>query len=234
MKTEIRQDEPSVAELVEAWLVYANGQHGKYSYVARHAVENGEIGNQLPLTTQGLSSTLYALLQRETPAAAIWPHEVLMHDSMRERVVWMAPRGPTLTHFKCQEIGEKSAYVELPTLIFDQKGSTLRICAIKGNERPRDNTPVFHSTLFNVYDDGYVCTGQVKLLKPTTPKAILQNQTNLLAGVNTHQNGHEKKTKHKNGLYAMWKEALKSGEILESWLRPLDNLTLAKWLNQND
>jgi PRTRC genetic system protein B len=220
------------AQLSEAWLIYT--RKGKPLHLARHTIEKGEIAGSLPVSKSALIDAFSALSGNNNDEIVVWPETLLSSRPIANEYVWYRPRSLALTRFDCEELGCKEAWIELPTLVFHTHMSSMSVCAVAGNSRPNANTPIFHSALFNTYDNGSICLGEVNVPYIHTPKDLLLAESLLLNASNTHPNTHEVSSRHKNGLFAMWAQLLKNGGSLKTqWLAPMRQFShLGQWLNR--
>lgn len=224
-------------ELISALLMYGD-RNGVLTHASLHNVNRGIIQpSTAPLTMDALHTLEEGLRKglsespRPTNGLAIWPENILFHDTRRRIIAWHVPAQKMLQRFNNADLGNRKASLFLPSFVLVQKEASLSICSVKSKDRPQGNSPTFHAPLFNTYENGDVCLGGIRLPFPETPEQLLQNQQQFFAGVNTHPNGNHSKTKYKFGIYALWKKLLDKPATpwRDIWLTP-KGLTLSDWL----
>ena len=68
----------------------------------------------------------------------------------------------------------------IPPLLWVANKQNLKIFALESDERPDENTPIFHAPFFNVYENGNVCMGtvDVKIKNSTTLEEFTESWEN--------------------------------------------------------
>jgi PRTRC genetic system protein B len=221
-----------------AILLYSDG--GAIGHASLHKVADGVVDSAAkPLSLKALRDLSHNLARgiTQTPVkaacAAIWPSTILYLDKQEEKALWYLPQANTLQVFEDDELGRRKENLNMPTLVFYQSGTSLSVCAIQGTQRPEGDTPVYHAPLFNVYENGVICLGQVKLKRPCTADDVFSNQAEYLIGINTHPNGRHCKTTFPTGIHGLWNHLLANPTTPwdDQWLSPAD-CTLSQWIEE--
>lgn len=180
-------DIPSVLrayQLYQAIFVYKPvEQDASFSfYVETHPVENKD-GVPLLLEGKPLSiNTINELVkvfadkkinEKLIPLELI-PQELLYFSPQRECVIWHIPAEKRCLFFS-KNLNIPSGEYFCPALLFSANGmKSLKVFALKSNNRPSLKSKVYIAPFFNIYEDGKVCTGNVKIPKqtPDVPSVI--------------------------------------------------------------
>jgi PRTRC genetic system protein B len=75
--------------------------------------------------------------------------------------VWHTPQKRVKLFFK-EGLGIKSGFANVPALVWKATKSSIAVFAINETEVSAD-TPLFNAPFFNIYEDGRVCMGNVRL-----------------------------------------------------------------------
>jgi PRTRC genetic system protein B len=86
-------------------------------------------------------------------------------------ILWWAPSAPRRVFFT-KETGLRSGIYPLPATLFLVADRTLYTWALSIGVRPTPSTPIYHSPLFNVYEDGRCCMGNINLPGNASPGTI--------------------------------------------------------------
>lgn len=164
----------------------------------------------------------------------IIPANVLYTDPHQAVTVWWRPGKPTPQFFDCEELGLVQGVCAMPSLVFAQTDKSLSVCAIRGHDRPANDTPIYHAPLFNTYDNTSVCLGDVTLEPISSFASIDRNESAFLRGINTHANGIHIKTLYPTGIYALWRDLVANPSISwnDAWLNPC-NKSMGQWLKKD-
>ncbi|MGF6637149.1 PRTRC system protein B [Paraburkholderia tuberum] len=196
--------------LSSALLLYTaqNGSH----YATVHPVaaerETGRpiIGAGRPLDRKALIDALMQLDRNAAPKADFLPATVLGVTSAA--VTWWCPPAPRRVFFRCEELGERSAIVPHPGLVFQASTNGFSVFALKGDSRPEPSTPLFEPPYFNTWDRGKICIGSANVPRRIEVAAIGGWEEGFFTSAFTHPNHGGKRVEYKNGFYAFWKDML--------------------------
>lgn len=196
--------------LSSALLLYTaqNGSHYATAHpvAAEHKTGRPIIGAGRPLDRKALIDTLLQLDRNAAPKADFLPATVLGVTSAA--VTWWCPPAPRRVFFKCEELGERSAVVPHPGLVFQASTNGFSVFALKGDSRPDPSTPLFEPPYFNTWDRGKICIGSANVPRRIEVAAIAGWEEGFFTSAFTHPNHGGKRVEYKNGFYAFWKDML--------------------------
>lgn len=229
-------DSNPTPQLSHALLLWSN--NNSPAYASLNPVKAGVIGHQpkaltskqlLQFSQQMIAPLAASILKNRS--VEITPERVLLNDPVNDLTVWWRPSRPTPQFFSCEELGTIQGVCNMPSLVFAQHERSLSVCAIAGNQRPTNDTPVFHVPMFNTYDNGSVCLGGVSLSSIEKWTDMDQNESDFLRGINTHPNGNHIKTRYPTGIFALWRDLVKDPKLAwnDNWLNPM-KLDLQNWI----
>lgn len=212
MQAVIQTSDASV-QLSQALLLYT-GQNMK-PYLSVHGVQHPKVGQ--PVILPGVPASkagLIAMLQSLAPE--IYPKPSLMDERVLAQgpdcLVWYNKPQKRKVWFKCKQLGERSATVPLPGLVFmrNASSSAWHVFAYKGDGRPTAETPLYTSPFFNVWSGGKICVGNVDV-----PNGAVANNPEawdeaFFNSYFTHPNIHQPKelTLARGGAYKLWERLL--------------------------
>lgn len=236
------QDGAEKAILSHAVLLYtANDQYSsnrKTVFATVHDVAdcgtkkkpNVQIMPGAPITKEGLISALGSLSDEYLCDLNLLPEHLLGFSP--KHMIWWRPAGKARVFFRTKELGNKSAVVPHPALLFAVIGGQWSVHALKDSVRPTMDTPLFHAPYFNVYDHGNICVGSAAIPDRLSPSTIATWEQAFFESEFTHVNGQIKKIAHPRGEYAFWKEMLegKYDDFPTELLVPKENVVLADLL----
>lgn len=208
MKVAINSDDNSL-HLASAILLYEDRQ-SRTAYASGHTVSRDEQGKLTIEAGAGISAT--ALNKAYT--------DLLGHNTLHfleERVLaynghtllcWFPPMERSIYFDAPEPMGKRQGMVPHPGLVLLVSPSTEpRFFAVKGNQRPTANTPLFHAPYLNIYgSDGAICMGNVK--EPDcSPAAIDEWESVFFNSHFTHANAGTK-VRYPGGIYSLWVDLL--------------------------
>ena len=197
MKPTTVEKQPSATfKLDAAALVYSNGAD---AYVTLHKVDTkggrATIGAGEPATKAKLTRIVEAISGQVGMQG--WMDSRVLYMSGKA-LVWWRPAGPVTMHFaKHGKHPARSGTAIQPPLIFAVTDQAWYVWAIADRhlrDRPEPQTTLAHAPYFNVYHDGGICTGNVKLPREIAPQTIWEFQYAFFGSRFTHPN-HEPITK---------------------------------------
>lgn len=185
------------------------------------------------LNTSGLRTLVSSLLPEQ--GIKFIDGRVLANGA--EGVMWWRPAQTTMVWFKTNEtadgIGEAHGRVPLPSLVFFAGAKGWFVFAVKGNERPNRDTPLFQAGMYNVWSDGKICVGNANIPRAHNVEDIDGYERAFFESQFTHPNVHVARqlTAYRGGAGALWKKLLagKSRQFPEQSLVPLKK-NLGQWL----
>lgn len=138
-------------------------------------VESYDIGkfgkpiNAHPLTfkeTLQLSSLFQAAEELKTGylrSRGVLPNKVLyVSPQQGGYAVWYTPPQEVPLFF-ASALGITSGRGKVPALVWRANREELAVYALKGNKKPDSKTKLFHAPFFNIYMEGRVCMGTVRI-----------------------------------------------------------------------
>lgn len=204
--------------LAAAILLYINNH--KVDYVSIHDI--GFIGNDenrpyigvgRPASQEALSGLVKDLMPNLAKSKTVIPSNILSYDF--DHIAWYTKPGKKRLWFKCPNVGgEVSAEIDLPGLVFFASNSDWYVFAHQLNDRPDDDTPLYVSPFLNVWKDGKICTGNIKVPQIDGYHSTEAFEDAFFRSYFTHANIHEKGqlVNYPGGPYVMW-EKLITGKL---------------------
>lgn len=140
-----------------------------------------------PLTSADERDILDLLTSRtaEQGFTQVYPERLLFAD--QSRTLWWLPSAVRPMHLRNTK-GAKTIRTRWPALVLLAQDRTLFVAALSNEERPSASTPLFHSTLPNVYGTSQVCTGDAALPLTASPQDIPHWESVLCDSAFTHAN----------------------------------------------
>lgn len=221
--------------LTRAVLVYESSR-GQGAYATLHLVEtNGQshrLTNGVPATREACADLARALGATSSLSGFV-PANLLYLGA--KSIVWWRPPGRARVFFDTTKdaagdqlsdekgaamIGRRTGLVEHPGLVFAVSGGHWYVYALKGAERPGPAAALFRAPYFNVYPDGDICTGNVRLPEALSIGALDRYERAFFDSEFTHPNvhGREKLVHHAGGPYAFWRDLLAGAALPEKAL----------------
>lgn len=155
----------------DALLVYTQGHNGD-SFITRHSVANGKLGPAQPLTVaflEALSASAGNRIDTE-----ILPENVLVRTP--QTIAWWTPMQDRPMFFSDHSTkdtkGMSGQTYPQPALVWMVRNGQLFVRALKQNNRPQGDTPLYVAPYWNVDNAGRVCHGSMKAPKTESVKAI--------------------------------------------------------------
>jgi PRTRC genetic system protein B len=174
------------------------------------------LGEGTPVTRSVLEA-LQKLLDQE-PLTYVPPNVVALG---RGAIAWYEPAAPRVMFFRTH--GESAAQrfnevlVPQPPLVFVARDHGLRVFALREDERPTMATPLAAAPYWNVYADGRVCTGSMRLPASFDPRDTASWTASFFGSNFTHMNTGKRWSY--SGTYAeMLDEAVRLGRFQTDWL----------------
>jgi PRTRC genetic system protein B len=137
------------------------------------------------------------------------PPELLYLDG--NAMAWWVPPGRRHIAFRAEQLGarERGEVVPHPGLVFlAEGGRRWSVWAVKGDGRPSEDTPLYQAPYFNVYENGGICTGNVRLPDGTTAERIHAWNKAFFGSFFTHPNVQGKLVNYRGGTFKFWMDML--------------------------
>ena len=196
--------------LYSALLLYSARDGSCYATVHSVAAERQSgrpvIGAGRPLSRRALIDALVQLDRNAAPRAEFLPGNVLGVTSAA--VTWWTPPARRRVFFQCRTVGERSAVVPHPGLVFQAGAGGFRVFAVKGNARPEAGTALFEPPYFNTWDHGQICIGSARVPRRIEVSAIAGWEEGFFTSAFTHPNHGAKRVEYDDGFHAFWTDML--------------------------
>lgn len=198
--------------LAQALLIYrpsSASDGAAYASVHEVSLEQGRpvILAGKPVTPRA-ALRLAQTLSNSAAHAGYLPGNVLFADA--DTLVWWVPAQRRHIAFRCPEstLGERSAIVPHPALVFMVSGTQWLVWAHKGTKRPVPDTPLWQAPYFNVNGEGAICRGNVATPNGSTMDKIDAWETAFFRSFFTHPNLPKGLVRHQGGAHAFWADML--------------------------
>ena len=147
-----------------------DGSEQSSIYVESYDIgKNGNPINAHPLSyreTLQLSSLFQSAEELKTGylrSRGIMPGKVLyVNPQLTGFAVWYTPPQEVPLFF-APALGIRSGRGKVPAMIWKADRNELKVYALKGNRKPCSRTKLYHAPFFNIYQDGRVCMGTVRI-----------------------------------------------------------------------
>lgn len=216
--------------LSSAILLYSNKDGNRYATV--HPITSDKAGRSLlgagrPVCRETLLTAMRELDRNATPKAEFLPAKVL--GVVSGAVTWWCPPTMRRVFFKCQEIGNRSAIVPHPGLVFQAAKNAFRVFAVKSQVRPERDTPLFEPPYFNTWNGGQICIGTANVPREMSVSSIDGWEAGFFDSAFTHPNQGSKRVQYEMGGFGFWRDMLdgKFGEVF-----PEDVLVATPWTTE--
>ncbi len=194
--------------LTQAILIYrarGGGNDSAYASVHDVALQSGRavIETGKPVTPRAALRLAHAIAPKAAHVGYL-SGSVLYADG--ETLVWWHPPQQRHIAFRCPEsiLGECSAVVAHPALVFLVSGTKWMVWAHKGHGRPVPESPMWQAPYFNVGGDGTICRGNVATPSGSTTDKIGVWEDAFFRSYFTHPNRPKGLVRHAGGAYAFW------------------------------
>jgi len=197
--------------LSTAILLYANKNKPHATVHGIHIDSEGQ-PSLLPGTSLAYStlSDLIRTFTTDSKVGMFLPENVLSIGM--DSLVWYCKPAKRRISFSCSQggIGQESAVVPHPGLIFAVRGTSWSVFAVKGNSRPTASTPLFQAPYFNVWEGGGICTGSAEIPDGQGIDTISKWESAFFDSQFSHPNIHapKKLVDFEGGSYGFWRSML--------------------------
>lgn len=196
-------------KLSKAVLLYTGGQQS-YATV-NEIIETPDggmaIGAGVAATSESIGE-LAKILSQNVRMGGFLPETVLC-IGLSEVYWWMPPckRPVFFKESQGKGIGNRSATVSHPGLVFRVSSNGWSVWAVKGKKRPTPSTKLYQAPYLNVWSSGQICTGSVITPDSATYEELAAWETSFFNSFFTHTNT-DKLVTFKGGAYEFWKQHL--------------------------
>ncbi|MXN91111.1 PRTRC system protein B [Flavobacterium sp. Sd200] len=158
---------------VKAFVVYEKDGAEQHRYVESYDMDdNGCPINAHPLSVKEATALAKALdtseeLQRNfLKSEGLLPKNVLyINPTQGGYMVWQTPRQRAMLYFT-DSLKIPNGIASIPPLVWRATKDTLWIYALADDNEVTAETPLYRAPFFNLYNDGKVCMGTVKISIP--------------------------------------------------------------------
>lgn len=190
--------------------VYARRSSAVFATVHGMTVVDGvpQLGAGAAVAREGLMALFSGLDPQRNEMAKLTSTRVLTQGA--QWMVWYSPASKRRVWFNASDVGQKSAEVPLPPLLFAVSPLGWHVFAMKTGRRPGASTQLYQAPFYNVWKDGKLCVGSTP--KPqgdarwdpaAWEKAFFESNF-------THSNVHGEPLVHyRGGAAAFWKALLR-------------------------
>lgn len=209
--------------LSNAILLYKDAQ-GTSVFSSVHDIETKtgvpSIKAGSPVSKSGLVEMLKALNPQDFVKPELLGDHILAKGS--DHLAWFCKPHQEVIWFKCKELGEVSAKVNHPGLVFIIINGHWHVFAVKGKSRPKVSTQMYVAPYFNVWAGGRICTGNIDIPKGAKKFDTSAWEDAFMRTFFTHPNVHEKGklTTYRGGPFALWRALMKGREFPTESLVP--------------
>jgi PRTRC genetic system protein B len=191
-------------ELREALLVYGDRQK---SFVTRHDITLQKdapptLGPAQPLTVSFVESLVRSL--SGSCAAELLPENILAKGD--RMIAWWTPARRRQMFYQNSEgkVAELNGRVfSQPPLVWQVHSGDLMIRALTENKRPQSSTKLAVAPLWNLSDNGRVCTGSMRRPDGATVSSVTDWERGFYESAFTHANVG-RLTRHPEGFEGLW------------------------------
>lgn len=153
----------------------------------------------------------------------VLPENVLAWES--SMLCWWRPAGRRIIFFSTQNDALNAISgqeVMHPPLVFRAQPSNLSVWALGQDKRPTEQTELYRAPYFNIYGNGQMCTGSVRLPEQPQPNNIPQWEE-CFFGSNFAHGNTQALTTHPKGHTGYWKMLSKQNATKQNAMRYLNS-----------
>ncbi|SFS61738.1 PRTRC system protein B [Mucilaginibacter polytrichastri] len=158
---------------VKAFVVFQKDSPENDTYVECYDMdENGFPINAHPLSIRESTQLANALdtsdeLKRNfLKPSGLMPKNVLyINPDHNGYAIWHTPK-QKVDLFFVEGLGIPNGKAAIPPLLWKASRGTLQVYALEGDSNITTDTPLYHAPFFNLYENGRVCMGTVKIKIP--------------------------------------------------------------------
>jgi PRTRC genetic system protein B len=210
--------ESQAYSLENALLIYTSPK--SRHYVSVHGVmhipgQAPKLGAGSPITRAALSDMFSSLKVEVGVKGWISDRVLYVGDGM---LAWWLAAGVRTLFVK----GLAAGMAAHPPLVFAVIGSQWYVWALKDNERPNPHTQLMNAPYFNVYKNGDICVGNVKLPATLAPETTGEFERAFFESRFTHASHTDLINYYQGGIAALQRDLLKGVHAAfdPAWLSP--------------
>lgn len=143
-----------------------------YFYLESHAIgADGKLCEGKPLTEEtisGMVDVFYNNNMQSSTIGGVLPENMLHFSALpagRYKMMWYRPAEKRMLYFN-EGLHITNGMAWVPAMVYMVEGRELSVYALNEDERPTENTVLYHAPFHNVNVEGEVCLGSAKANKP--------------------------------------------------------------------
>lgn len=230
----------SNATLSRAILLYS-GEGISYATIHPVSCKDGEapqIRAGRPMSLQAVREICADLANSALLRSGVLPDTILSIGL--EHVVWWQRPGIRHQFFDCAtgdsvSVGVRNGKAPTPGIVFAVCGKEMYAFAVKGDQRPLSDTPLFHMPYMNVWASGKVCTGSMPKPNDCVADSVLAWESAYWNSAFSHPN-HPHPVRYKGGIHQLMIDLLdgKYRKFPSKALNPVKGMTLGSFVGSLD
>lgn len=195
-------------------------------HASSHDIEDGVLQEGKPLQYWALRGALNKLVGSKTKRYLL-PPNVLYYQPNDQELLFYTPAmlQPHIYQHTFNKEAAKGEVFPNPALLWFVHGRRMRLFALDSEERPSQNSQLYHAPYFNTDANG-VCVGSMPLLAQPEPTAWESYVQAFFLSVFTHPIGN-KNYNYPGSFQEMWQEAKQKGYFPKEFLQPYITLEQA-------
>lgn len=166
----IATDLGTMYEPKSALVIYQTKETTPETYVEHFDMDkNGMPINTHPLSVREAENLAKMLKTKARTEKAYLQSQGLMPNNILQiklggngTVIWFS-KAQKRQLFFIESLGIPNGIANVPTLLWKATANSISVYALKTNRRPTANTPLYYAPFFNVYENGNVCMGTMKI-----------------------------------------------------------------------
>jgi PRTRC genetic system protein B len=156
----------------KALLLYHSEKNDNFYLEAHDLNEQGEATNVHPLSEKECQ-TLGELLKKTDEKqnsflscrSLLGENVLYLKQGIGACAIWYTPKMSASLFFS-KSLGLEDGVAELPPLLWKADRQTMWVWALSMDGRPQAESTLYHAPFFNIYGDGKVCMGSVRIEVP--------------------------------------------------------------------
>lgn len=170
IETDITHNFGTLYYPTSALVFYETDDYNPDGYVEHFDIDdNGHPVNAHPLTVReanrlAKSLTIHSRKEKDflKPNGVMSENVLFVDSSENGKVIWFT-KGQKRPMLFTEKLSIPNGSAEVPPLLWCANTQGIKIFALDSDQRPNEETPLFHAPFFNVYESGSVCMGTVDI-----------------------------------------------------------------------
>ena len=149
-------------------LLFYKGKRDEYYIESYDMGATGNPINAHPLSPTESQALADALDNSEELKASylkgnqLFPQNLLYLNSEKKGYALWHTEAQKVNLFFKADLGIADGLAEVPPMLWKADRQSLQVWALKSQERPSENTTLYHAPFFNIYESGSVCMGNLQ------------------------------------------------------------------------